>query len=105
MLAHGIRRRQNVVHEELQAVLALVLVYVESVNELHGAFRGHEAAGFFNVIEGNRIERAPRSWDFDPHFQVAIANYASIADGKHPIKARLGNGLPPRAARAQRLRG
>ncbi len=56
MLAHGIRSRQNVVHEELQAVLALVLVYVESVNELHSALRGHETRRLLDVIEGNRIE-------------------------------------------------
>jgi len=105
ILAHGIRCRQNVVHEKLQAVLALVLVYVESVNELYGAFRGHEGAGLFNVIEGNCIERTPRSWDLDPHFQVAIAHYASIADGKHTVKAGLGKCLPPRTAGAQRLRG
>ncbi len=56
MLAHGIRCGQNVVHEELQAVLALVFIDVEPVNELHGALRGYEAPGLFNVIEGNRIE-------------------------------------------------
>ena len=98
MLAHGIRSRQNVVHEELQAVLALVLVYVESVNELHGTFRGHEAARLLNVVEGNRIERAPRSWDLHPHFQVPIAHYPSIADGKQTVEARLGKGLAPRTA-------
>src|SRR3569833_248245 len=105
MLAHGVRHRQNVVHEELQAVLALVFVYVESVNELHGAFRGHEISGLFNVIEGNRIDRAPGSWDFDPHLLVALAHHASIADRKQTIEAGLGKGLPPRTPSSQRSSG
>ena len=49
-------QRQNVIDQELQAALALVLVYIESVNELHGAFRGDEAVALFDVVERNCIE-------------------------------------------------
>src|SRR6266700_112811 len=68
----GHLHRKDVIDQELQAALALVLVYVESINEVHSARGGDEAVALFDVIKGNCIERAPCSWDFNPHFQVTV---------------------------------
>src|ERR1700678_1496541 len=83
-------QRQDVIDQELQAALALVLVHVETINELHGACRRDEAVPLFDVVEGNCIEGAPCSWDFDPHFQVTIADDARIPDFEDPVETRLG---------------
>ena len=95
-------QRQDVVDEELQAALTLVFVDVEAVNELHVAFRRDEAIAFFDVVERNCIERTPCSWDFDPHFQVTVADDTGIPDGKNTVETRLGKGLAPRAASSRR---
>src|SRR5580692_7131372 len=82
-------QRQDVIDQELQAALALVLVHVETIHELHGAFRRDEAIPLLDVVERNCIEGAPCSWDFDPHFQVTIADDARIPDFEYPVETRL----------------
>ena len=93
------------VHQQLQAALALVFIYVQAIDELHGAFRWCEAVGLFNEIEGNGIECAARFGNFQPHFQVPVAHDARIANGKNAVKTGFRKCLPPRAPCTQRAGG
>src|ERR1700738_4184624 len=49
------RLGKDVIHQQLQAALALIFIHVEAVNELHGSFGRGEAVGLLDVIEGNRV--------------------------------------------------
>src|SRR5689334_17128878 len=92
--------RQNMVDEELQAPLALILIYIEPVHELHRALRGHELAGLLDVIKRDRIERASGSGHFHPHLQMPIADHSSVANGEDAIETRLWKRLSPWATGA-----
>ena len=82
--------RKDVIDQELQAALALVFVDIQSINEVHSTRGGDKAVALFDVIKGNCIERAPCSWDFNPHFQVTVADDAGISNIENAVKARLG---------------
>src|SRR5437879_5382418 len=42
--------RQDVIHEQLKATLALVFVHIEAIDELYGAFGQHEGGALLDVI-------------------------------------------------------
>ena len=44
------------VDQQLQAPLALILVHIQAVDELHGPLGQHGLAVRVDVIEGDRIE-------------------------------------------------
>src|SRR6185437_1200700 len=85
--------------------LTLVLVHFQAVHELHVALRWGERRAVGKLIEGDVIEAAPAARKLDPHFQVAVANHARAAYAEQAVEARLGEGLPPWTASAQRFRG
>ena len=47
---------EDVIHQQLQATLALVFVDVQPVDELDVTLGRGETIGLLDVIEGNRIE-------------------------------------------------
>src|SRR5579864_2032371 len=98
-------RGQQMVDEQLQAALALVLVHFQAVHELHRSLGRCERDTLFQMIEGDGIEAAAAARHFDPHLQVPVADDACAAHAEQAVKARLGEGLAPRPARAQGLRG
>src|SRR6185312_1561271 len=87
--------RQQVIHQQLQAPLALIVVDIEAVDELQGALGESESRFFLDVIEGDRIEGAAGARQLEPHFEVPVADHARAADGEDAVETRLGEGLSP----------
>src|SRR5215813_6749708 len=100
------RGRQHVVDQQLQPVLAHELVDIKAIDQLRGAAR-QLRGGLLGrgEIEGDGVERAPRTWMLDPHLQVLVADEPRRADGEHAVEARFGKALAPWAAGSKRLRG
>src|SRR6185312_2001527 len=96
--------REDVVDEQLQAAFALKFIDIETVHQPRAAARQLARGKRLAVVEGDRIEGAPARGHLHPHLEMALADEAGAADGEHPIEARLGKRLSPRAARAQRVR-
>ena len=54
----NVRRRcgKDVIHQQLQAALALIFIHFQPINQLHGPFRWDEALSLLDVIEGYCVE-------------------------------------------------
>src|SRR5690348_14219339 len=91
----------QVIDQQLQAMLALEFVDIQTVDQLHGAGRRDERDLLADVIEGDRIERAAGARHLDPHLQVPLADDARLPDQESPIEAGFWKGVSPWATGAQ----
>src|SRR5262245_17003005 len=96
---------QQMIDEQLQAALALVLVPLEPVHQLHGSDRWLERPAVLEMVERNRIEAATAARHLHPHLHVPLSDDARATHVEQPIEARLRESLSPGSSGAQRLGG
>src|SRR5579862_2338327 len=95
--------RQQVLHHQLQASLAQVIVAAQPVDQPHPPARQRRRVLRIHVVEGDGLKSAPPFARRDLEFEMALSQHPWLAAHlEHTVKQRLGKGRAPRATGPQR---